>query len=162
MSDDTEQTTDETPLQRRKREVAERAEAIAKKRAEREELYALDVAERDLKDREALEALEAEKGPIAMWGATISAPVPPPLPGLVILRRQSNPEWKAWQAIAANPKSSQRDKDEGMRDLARSMVAYPDRKTYEEILKVASGLHVAIVAEASRMSGIIQEERGKG
>jgi hypothetical protein len=158
----TEEQQPEDPIAKRRRELAERNTALEKRRETRTVLYELDVQERDLRDKERLAAIEdAKDAPVAKWGAVVHTTSPPPLPGLVVLSRPATPEWKAWVAIAQKQAANQRDKDQGMHDLARSMVLYPERAVYEQMLAVVPGLHVAITAEASRMAGVISEEKGK-
>lgn len=140
-------------------EVRRRAAAAAARRAKRAESNALPLEERDMLDKEAIDALEEKHGAANIRCVTTSAA--PPLPGVCVILAPSGKDYRAWRAVITSDRAKTAAKLAAAEDLAKSVVIYPEEKEYAAICARHPGTPAAVAQAAVELAGAVATDMGK-
>jgi hypothetical protein len=135
------------------------ADEYKKKRAAREAAEKPVKEERDAKDREVLDGLEEKHGNAGV--GAILVPCAPPLPGMVVIRPPEPSDFQLWQHTMTKAGVTATEKIEAHAELAASVIVYPEKDVYKQMVEKHAGIPSTVTAEAARMAGAGLVQRGK-
>lgn len=112
-------------------------------------------------DLEAIDALEQSEG-YANIAAVDVKNWEPGFPAKLAVRAPDEKQYKRFRETAADKKDGRKgDAVQATQQLAAVCVAYPDKDTYQALLKVRPGIDLALGNLAAKLAGAEEESKGK-